>query len=406
MPIYVPSNDPDPTPVVIPLSPGIEDLVSRTRTEIGDMPKMFTESFVATGEETVFQLPVSPVDAATTRVFIDGAEVGDQDYAVEETTGKILFGFIPPADAVISSTGMHYRFFTTDELVHICGDAFSMHTKNRTDAYGRALTPDNIDHSEAYVISILATVNALHVLATDAAYDIDIQAPDGLSIPRAQRYQHLMVQIEILTARYKELCGMMNIGLYGIEVFTLRRISKRTNRYIPMYKPQEIDDRARPERVYLPLPTYGGQILEEDIQEEDLTIRQGDTFSQIITTVTAVPEDAILRAQVRGYPGSPVVSVEFIVTRLDEHSVSLLLAHANTVYLPRQGAWDLQMNVPIVGSPVEEYTSTTIVKGRVVSPREVTTTYGQSYIPDITGVTTSDYPPSNVGYQQNGGIVQ
>ena len=119
---------------------------------------------------------------------------------------------------------------------------------------------------------------ALYTLATDASFDIDITAPDGVMIPRSERYRQLMQMIDVRKNQYKELCSQLGIGLFKIDVFSLRRISKTTNRYIPIYMPQEVDDISMPVRVYLPLPTYGATEKPTTATIQDLYIYEGDDF--------------------------------------------------------------------------------------------------------------------------------
>jgi hypothetical protein len=72
----------------------------------------------------------------------------------------------------------------------------------------------------------------------------------------------------------------LGIGLYGIEVFTLRRISKMTNRYVPVYKPQEVDDRSHGQRTNVPRPTYGDSPITWPTKREDWTAYQNLEFHQ------------------------------------------------------------------------------------------------------------------------------
>ena len=65
---------------------------------------------------------------------------------------------------------------------------------------------------------------------------------------------------------------MLNIGLHRIETFTLRRISRLTNRYVPIYRPQEVDDGSIPQRVLLSMPTYGDVTPATTAQVKDLTL--------------------------------------------------------------------------------------------------------------------------------------
>jgi hypothetical protein len=119
-------------------------------------------------------------------------------------------------------------------------------------------------------------------LATDAAFDIDISAPDGVTIPRTQRYRQLMEMVQTRHAQYRELCALLGVGLYRIEVFDLNRISKMTNRLIPRYVPQEVDDRSYPERVKLPEPTLGNKPPAWPTEAGELTSYQGLEFTETL----------------------------------------------------------------------------------------------------------------------------
>jgi hypothetical protein len=294
--------------------------------ELADTPKFFTQTFKTTGTSSIYELDYAPVLATSLVITLDGDVVPDEPVvgnatsgvAVEETTGKLMFDFVPAADLDLVVTGTYFRFFTDKELESIVGDSFAMHTSGRTDTNGRSITLGRLGAIEEYPLALLGTINALYVLATDASFDIDISAPDGVNIPRSQRYRQLMELIEELKARYKELSMALNIGLYKIEVYTLRRISKRTNRYVPIYRPQEIDDRSRPVRVHLPMPTYGDVIVENDDAVFDFTAGQGATFSRTVTkTLNGVPLDltgATAKMQLRSYYGDPVAALTLTET--------------------------------------------------------------------------------------------
>ncbi len=424
----------------------MEDLLRRVRSELGDLETTFQETLIATGLDNRYTVNHAPLNAASVIVLVDGVDITEaapgESVAIEETTGTLIFDFIPEKGAVIVASGLAYRFFTNAELTEICTDAVEMHANHRTDVRGRPIGVNNIPSIEEYPLTLLATINALYVLATDASFDIDIQAPDGLMIPRSQRYRQLMELIEQLKGRYAELSSLLGIGLYAIEIFTLQRVSKRTNRYIPVYRPQEIDDRSKPERLYFPMPTYGADIADDGIPALDLTINQGDTFSQLVTIPSTIvpPDGSIFKAQIRGYAGSPVIAAEFTIVCLpDVSGVVISLTSEQTRNLPRNSVWDLQYSYPLPphdfynddfstdfdvdypdlkvectataahtpssdwpwpeGPLIREdgaYFVKTIFRGRVFSPREVTSDYTPSN-PTVAGTTTMIYPPTNQG---------
>ena len=118
----------------------------------------------------------------------------------------------------------------------------------------------------------MATIEALWALATDAAFDINITAPDGVMIPRAQRYQQLSSIIQQRWEQYKTLCAQLNVGLWKIEMGTLIRTSRTTNKYVPIYVGQEIDDSRKPERVYIANNLTGRSPMPTNAQNYDIIL--------------------------------------------------------------------------------------------------------------------------------------
>ena len=275
----------------------ISGLIDRVRVELGDLGKSFVTQFTADGTTNRFRLHYAPLDGTTVEVFASiagGSSVNiTADSAVEESTGILVVTLtfedypdfvnegedVPKAGVDFSVSGTYYRYFTGAELTSLINDAVAQHTAKRTDTVGRKFALDTLPMSEEYPVALYATTLALYTLATDASFDIDIMAPDGVSIPRSERYRQLMEMIQARQAQYKELCALLGIGLYSIDVFTFRRISKMTNRYVPVYKPMEVDDRSFPQRAYLPEPTYGDQRPAFPTEDGELTAYQGRAYT-------------------------------------------------------------------------------------------------------------------------------
>ena len=351
----------------------LSQLVERTRMELADTPKLFTQTIRTTGDASVYELTYAPLLASSCSVYLDGIPVPDfpeegvelSGVQIEESTGKLIFDFYPPAGLDLLVTGTHFRYFTDSEMTQIVQTAFDMHTAGRSDSFGRRLTVENLAPLEDYPVSLLATIQAVQILLTDASFDIDIYAPDGINIPRSQRFRQLEEMLANLKERYRDLCMALNIGMYKVEVFTLRRISARTNRYVPVYRPREIDDRSPPERVYLPIPTYGGQAQPEVAAQYDLALVQGDTFSQEFDFDVDLT-GAVISAQARTYPESPAKAATFTVEITDyvQGIVVLSLTPEQTKNMPLRTFWDMQVN--------QSGTITTVMQGRILTSREVT----------------------------------
>ena len=238
---------------------------------------------MADGTTNRFQLQYNPIDAASCRVFQEQTEVTD-DASVEESTGTLVLNYLPPDGTEFTVSGLYYRYFTNRELETIVTTALEQHVGRKKDTFGRTITVANLPSIEEYPVALYATTLALYTLATDASFDINIFAPDGVSIPRSERYRQLMEMIDSRREQYRELCVQLGIGMYSIEVFTLRRISKLTNRYVPVYVPMEVDDKSMPLRVDLELPTYGDKptpwpsAAEELLAYEDYEFTYSKTF--------------------------------------------------------------------------------------------------------------------------------
>jgi hypothetical protein len=272
----------------------IDSLISRVRVELGDLGKSFVTQFVADGSTNRFKLHYAPLDSTTvtvqTKLISNGTTYDITNNAhIEESTGVLVLlqndGVTPlvPADGdELTVAGNYYRYFTGAELTQLINDAVSEHASYATDSTGRKVTLATLPSSEEYPVAVYATTLALYTLATDAAFDIDIQAPDGVSIPRSERYRQLMDMVQTRHAQYRELCALMGVGLYRIEVFDLNRISKMTNRLIPRYVPQEVDDRSYPERVNLPEPTLGNKPPAWPTEAGELSAYQGLDFTETL----------------------------------------------------------------------------------------------------------------------------
>jgi hypothetical protein len=333
----------------------ISSLVDRVRVELGDVGKSFVTQFVADGSTNRFKLHYSPLDATTVVVTVNGIDVTSTS-SVEESTGVLVTDAIPADGDEMTVSGMYYRYFTGAELTQIVENAIAQHSANHTDTLGRTITAASLPMVEEYPVAVHATTLALYTLATDASFDIDIQAPDGVSIPRAQRYRQLMEMVQTRKDQYRELCSMLGIGLYTIDVFSLRRISKTTNRYVPEYKPQEVDDRSWPQRVHIGTPTYGDKPAEWPTAGPDLTAYQTFAYTGQVTfsgDFTGKSFTARLLAQ----RGSVQVlqNFELSVTTTDDTTfvATISLTVDQTLRLARRTHWQINSVDDTTGEVIE-----------------------------------------------------
>ena len=175
---------------------------NRLRYELGDIGRSFVHQFVADGTTNRFLVPYSPLVGVYLAINVDGDDVS-ADVEVEEATGYIVFDETPAAESVVIVAGNYFKYFTETEVSQYISDAFEQHAAFHTDPYGRTMTIATLPTVEEYPVIIYASTLAMYTLATDASFDIDIQAPDGVMIPRSERYRQLMQMIDVRKNHHK-----------------------------------------------------------------------------------------------------------------------------------------------------------------------------------------------------------
>ena len=160
----------------------LADLLSRVRLELGDEAKQFVYSSTGDGTTTRFYLNAKPVELDNLTVLVAGVAIPyPAGYTIEQKTGIITLAVAPANAATIKVTGISNRYFLDDDLCIFINTAVIQHSHNRTDGTGSAITIASIPAVEEYPVAILSVIEALWALATDAAFDINIFAPDGVT---------------------------------------------------------------------------------------------------------------------------------------------------------------------------------------------------------------------------------
>lgn len=347
----------------------LTDLLAGVRRELNDQSTPFMWSSVGDGFTDSYVTGYKAIDTATLVVTVDGSAVGNPTgYTIDANNGTITFVTAPSSGAIVKVVGSFYRYFTDVDLTSYVNTAVTQHTYNKSDSYGSAMTIALIPPVEEYPVVILATIEALWALATDASFDIDITAPDGVHIPRAERFNQLTQIIAHRQQQYKDLCAALNIGLWRIEMGILRRTSRTTNKLVPVYMPQEIDDSRRPERVWLENDMYGRTPTPTTAQIYDIVLTQGDSWTATFDFPFPLT-NLVAAAQIRTYPNSPSLYATFTVTYTDipGGKITLSLTTSDTTYLPQRGFWDLQLT-----SSVDPTWQQTYIKGQVFVNQQVT----------------------------------
>lgn len=243
-------------------------LIADVRLELGDNLESFRDSFRGTGDKDDYNLPARNI--TTLSVFTVGGDdaiiplVEDTDFTVDRSEGIITFTVPPIQDALYVVEGRANGIFTDAELQHFIDAALSQHLKGRTvqrryrDGHGFIkydrvqMELQDLPKEEEILVSLLATIESLWALSTDAASDIDVTTSEGTSIPRGQRWRQLISQIDILQNKYDTLSLAMGVGLKAPEVMDVRRVSRTTGRLIPVFHEREYDENGPPIRKLPP----------------------------------------------------------------------------------------------------------------------------------------------------------
>jgi hypothetical protein len=246
----------------------IQDLRSRVRSELGDRLTPFRDTIRGTGDVAEYELSANNVTAVEAVKVVGTTQTvlnTPGDYALDPLNGILTLTSALPLDALLLVSGQSYSLFADDELDQYLNDAFAQHNRGRTistryqDANGFIrYAEEPVDFAtlppeEDIMVVLLAVIEAMWALATDATTDINVQTADGTHVDRGQRFGQLQTQIQMLTDRYTMLCERLGVGLYSIEVTNLRRVSRTTGRLVPLFREREYDDYSLPQRILPPI---------------------------------------------------------------------------------------------------------------------------------------------------------
>jgi hypothetical protein len=238
----------------------------RTRMILQDQGRPFACNVICDGVSTVFDLPVESISqvASPPIVVLGGQIISNQatpQYTLDYKHGVIAFSGPPqPQGTDLGVQGMTYDFFDDDEVAQAVTDAFYQHTTDLDPLPVIDPIPGlpQIPPAEEYLVAIMAAVELLWFRATDASQTIDIHTPEGVTIPRSERFRQITAQINNLQEEYKTICGALGVGLWRIQILNQRRVSYTTNRFVPIFREQEYN---QPYAAFFPTAAPVGSIV-------------------------------------------------------------------------------------------------------------------------------------------------
>ena len=247
------------------------DIITRVRAYLGDRGVPFRSSETGDGRSDQYQIAASIVDSTSftaTRFHnnVPTVLVAGVDFVLDPNNALITLTAGPLAlGDLLYMTGTTYSLFSDADITSRINDAVTLHTNGRfsqqrfRDVNGFIQYTDipitlmNLPPVEDQLVAILATIECLWELTTDASTDIDITSAEGTFLPRTQRYRNLVAEIDRLKEVYDSTSNQLGVGMDRIEMFTLRRVSHTTGRLVPVYKDREYDDYSSPQRLLPPI---------------------------------------------------------------------------------------------------------------------------------------------------------
>lgn len=292
------------------------DLIARVRAEIGDPPQPFRTTALGDGVTQWFDLPRQQIMAISTAEIINGASLTNlvdtsamtswfsnvpysagqfvtynngiyqaaqastgqapgnaaywtnitaTAYVINDQMGQIQLGQPVPNNATLIMAGSSWSLFTDTELTTYVTDSINEHCFGRTiktrlldymghvDYQEMPISLANLPPIEVPLVVMLAVVNVFWTLANDVASNVNVHTAEGTTIDRSAQYSQIRSQIDAMTARYQDLCGQLNVGVYRMETLSLRRKSWTTGRLVPLFASQEYDEHELPKRQLPPI---------------------------------------------------------------------------------------------------------------------------------------------------------
>ena len=240
------------------------------RNYLRDFPKFFQTAFDA--QTRTFELGHPNIDKDSLYIAIytsnTPVELAASAFNLDQRNGIVRLTNTPATNSRLMVEGYYYEWVLPEDLTFYAQRALNFHTHN----IGVEL--ENASPAVLDVIGLAALIEALWALMTEYSRDIDVMTSESVHIPGSQRFNMLKSLIAGWEDEYRKHAKALNIGPERIEMMNLRRVSRTTNRYVPIYKAKELGDYGPIERVF---PDMDNQQI---IYEEKEPLRE-DVFIDV-----------------------------------------------------------------------------------------------------------------------------
>ncbi len=262
------------------ISPALlEELSTLARNYLRDFPKFFQTSFDSVGR--TYQLGQVNIDAPTfwvaTTSGASATELTTSQYSLDARNGVLRLGSTPPSGSRIMVEGYYYEWFLPEDLDYYVKRAIYFHDQTVH------IPIESANKAVKDTIGMAGLIEALWALMTEYSRDIDVMTSESIHIPGSQRFRMLQALIAQWEAEYRKHANNLNIGPERIEIMNLRRVSRTTNRLVPLYIAKEIGDFGPLERVFVEDQPQVIRLTDEEHLREDVYV-DGDAPIGILNT--------------------------------------------------------------------------------------------------------------------------
>ena len=239
----------------------LQHTVELARNYLRDFPKFFQVTFDGLGR--TYELGHLNIDADSLWIatVLNGTAtpLTTSQYSLDARNGILRMVSTPASNTKIMVEGYYYEWLLPADLEFYAERSINFH---------RPTINVPLEQASAAVLDVIglgALVEALQALMTEYARDIDVMTSESIHIPGSQRFRMLQSLIQQWEVEYRKHANNLNIGPEKIDQFSLRRVSRTTNRLVPLYKSKELGDYGPMERIWA--EDVEGHILVEEPDE-------------------------------------------------------------------------------------------------------------------------------------------
>jgi hypothetical protein len=229
----------------------VSTITTIARNFLRDFPKFFQVSFDAVGRTYELGSPNIDADSLWVASYTTGSPVtitsntsASTNYSLDSRNGILRFNTTPSASASILVEGYYYEWVLPSDLEFYANRSIEQHV------YNLDLPLESMSAIVIDTIGMHCVVESLWGLLTEYSRDIDISTSESVHIPASQRFRMVQSLLDYWTKAYERQAKSLNIGLERIEIMNLRRVSRSTNRFVPIYKAKELGEYGPIERLF------------------------------------------------------------------------------------------------------------------------------------------------------------